>query len=52
MIGWGRSGKVAEYFKNVLSLSNAKENQWTEIEGIGKTIASRVVNAIKTDDEG
>ena len=45
-IGWGRSGPVADKFRTVLDLATASTKDWLEIEGIGKTLATRAVAAI------
>jgi len=45
-IGWERSGTVARHFGSVIDLATATETEWAEIEGIGKTMAKRIVNAI------
>lgn len=52
MIGWERSGAVAEKFKTVRDLANSQPQDWTSIEGIGKVIANRVVNAINGKERG
>ena len=44
-IGWGRGKKVAEHFQSIQDMTNAPETEWSEIEGIGKTIAHNVFEA-------
>lgn len=45
-IGWDRSIAVANRFKSVREMVNANEQTWREIDGIGKTIAKRIVNEL------
>lgn len=46
-IGWVRSEAVAHRFKSIEHMINADEAEWEEIEGIGKTIAKNVREAIQ-----
>ncbi len=48
-IGWEKSEKVAKRFRNVVEMVNAEEHEWKEIEGVGNTIAKRVVMAMWGD---
>jgi len=41
-IGWERSLLVEETFDSVRTMVNAPLEQWLEIEGIGKGIATKV----------
>jgi len=45
-IGWEKSKKVVERFASVAEMVNATEKDWTAIDGIGKTIARRAVEAL------
>jgi len=45
-IGWTRSGPVSKHFGSVREMVLADHQQWEEIEGIGKGLAGRVVEAI------
>lgn len=47
LVGWGKSRSVAEFFPSVLAMCLADENIWMKIDGIGKGIASKVVEAIR-----
>jgi ERCC4-type nuclease len=46
-VGWKRSLAVAKRFDSVAELARAREAEWLEIPGIGKTIAKRVVREIQ-----
>jgi ERCC4-type nuclease len=46
-IGWDKSGKVARHFASVVEMVNAPQNEWEQIEGIGKGIAKNVVKAME-----
>lgn len=46
-VGTGRSHAVAKQFGSVYRMANADEADWLEVDGIGKTIAGRVVRAIR-----
>lgn len=50
-IGWERSKKVEEKFRSVRRMCEAEEKEWREVEGIGSTIAKRVVKAIEEEIE-
>jgi len=45
-IGWSRSGPVAAHFATVRGLVIAGTSEWEKIDGIGKGLAQRVVDAI------
>lgn len=47
LIGWGRSLEVEKRFGSVEEMVMAGEEDWMEIEGIGKTTARQVVKAIR-----
>jgi DNA integrity scanning protein DisA with diadenylate cyclase activity len=49
LIGWDRSSDVAMTFPSVLAMVLADEKDWQKIKGIGKTIARKVVAALKGD---
>jgi ERCC4-type nuclease len=46
-IGWEKAKSVALHFPNVDAMLQASEAEWAEVEGIGKTIAKRIVVALK-----
>lgn len=46
-VGWERSGAVSDHFKSVLEMVRASETDWQEIDGIGKTLAKRIVSALE-----
>ncbi len=46
-IGHDKSGKVEEKFGSVRRMINAEEKEWMEIEGVGKTIAKNIKEAIQ-----
>ena len=46
-IGWEKSARVAKHFETVVDMMIADERDWQAIEGIGKTIASRVVRELR-----
>lgn len=50
-IGWSKSRAVAEHFKTVRGMANASEQEWMEIDGIGKGIAGKVVREINGGTE-
>lgn len=46
-IGWERSVEVEQHFPNVRAAVNADERDWQRVPGVGKTIAARVVAAVR-----
>lgn len=46
-IGWSKSRAVEDHFSSVQAMVNATVEQWEQIEGIGKTIAKKVVESLK-----
>lgn len=51
-IGWDKSIAVWQRFRSVRQMINANESEWQSIDGIGKTIAQRVVaeiNAVRKE---
>ena len=46
-IGWGRSLEVEKRFGSVEEMVNAGEEEWTEIEGIGKVTAHQVWESLR-----
>lgn len=48
-IGYEKSGKVAQKFRTVRALAMADEHEWREIDGIGKTLAKRIVQALTSE---
>jgi ERCC4-type nuclease len=47
-IGYKKSAAVVKKFETVLEMVNANENTWAEIDGIGATMAERIVRALRT----
>jgi len=45
-IGIGKSGAVADHFKTVRKMVEADEQEWTEVAGIGKTLAKKINEAL------
>lgn len=45
-LGWERSEAAAKKFKSVREMINANEKTWREVEGVGPTIASRIVKEV------
>ncbi len=48
-VGWVKSTRVVQHFGSVLAMTLADEKEWAEIDGIGKTLAKRIVNALHQD---
>lgn len=46
-IGWKRSLAVEAHFGSIRGMFNAEEKEWREIEGVGKEMARRIVEAIR-----
>jgi len=46
-IGWERSGAVARRFNSVVDMAVAPQSEWEEIDGIGRTMAQRIVRAME-----
>lgn len=46
-IGFQKSEAVDKYFGSILEMTNADEAEWREIEGIGTTLAKRLVAACR-----
>jgi ERCC4-type nuclease len=52
-IGWEKSRAVEEYFGgSVIEMVNSPREKWSEIPGVGKVIAGRVVAALGGDGHG
>lgn len=49
MVGWERSAAVVKKFHSVRKMLLAPEEAWMEIEGIGKGIARKVVEAVEEE---
>ena len=45
-VGWDRSQKVEKHFGSVLAMVLAKPEEWRKVEGIGKTLASKIVKGM------
>ena len=48
-IGWQRSGAVAEYFSTARSMFLSSPEEWTQIDGVGKGIATKIAEALDAD---
>ena len=48
-IGWDRSKDIEEHFGSIKRWVNATEEEWMEIDGIGKKITKAAREAIRTD---
>lgn len=46
LIGWKRSGAVADHFPSIASMVMASELEWRHIDGIGQKIAAGVVREL------
>lgn len=46
-IGWDRSGAVDTRFKTPVEMVSATEQDWEEIDGIGKTTAKKVIKQLQ-----
>ena len=46
-VGWTKSGAVARRFRSVEEMVYAEEKEWAEVEGIGKTLAHRIYEALR-----
>ena len=46
-IGWVKSGAIAERFGSVAAMVAADEKRWEEIDGVGKILAKRIVEAVQ-----
>lgn len=51
MIGYDRSREVEKAFGTVFAMANADEKAWLAVPGIGKTIAAKVIRAIRENLE-
>jgi ERCC4-type nuclease len=45
-VGWVKSGAVASHFGSVYAMVQASEQEWQTIDGIGKTMAGKIVQAL------
>jgi ERCC4-type nuclease len=48
-VGWERSKAVMESFPSTFDMVNATVEQWMEVTGIGKGIAEKIYNAIRSE---
>jgi ERCC4-type nuclease len=46
-VGWERSSAVARHFGSVVDMATAPRREWEEIDGIGPTIAGRIISALE-----
>jgi len=46
-VGWKRSAAVVRKFKTVRQMMEASEKEWMEVDGIGKGIAKKTVEALR-----
>lgn len=47
-IGWKKSEAVEQSFLSVRDLATAEESEWLNIQGIGKTLSTRIVRLLRT----
>jgi len=45
-IGYEKSGKVAAHFGSVAAMVEADEKEWEQVDGVGKTLAKRIVEKL------
>lgn len=50
-IGQIKAGAVAKHFKTVRAWANAEPEEWMKIEGIGKTMAKKIVGEIRGEKQ-
>lgn len=50
-IGVDRSRLVERHFRSVVHMINAEEEEWMEVEGVGKVTAREVVEAVRKGEE-
>jgi ERCC4-type nuclease len=50
-IGVDRSRLVERHFRSVVHMINAEEEEWLEVEGVGKVTAREVVEAVRKGEE-
>jgi ERCC4-type nuclease len=48
-VGWDRSKAIAKHFQTVVEMVNADEKEWMEIEGIGKGMATKIQEALRSN---
>ena len=49
-VGWERSGAVAKHFDSVVAMATAPEVEWRSIQGIGPTLARKIVKSIDGEE--
>jgi len=49
-IGWEKSAAVAKHFKTVHDMVHSKPEDWQQIKGIGKVIATRTVASLRGEN--
>jgi ERCC4-type nuclease len=50
-IGWERSGAVSRHFGSTVEMVTATQSEWEGIDGIGRTMASRIVKALEGEEK-
>jgi len=50
-VGWKRSKEVADHFKSVKDMIEAREKEWLKIPGIGKTLAKSIMEELTSPDK-
>lgn len=50
-VGWGKSAAVEGRFPTVKAMVGAKEEEWKEIDGVGKLMAGRIYRALRGQEE-
>jgi len=48
-IGWTKSAAVAKKFRTVMGMCMASEQDWREVEGVGKTLAHKIVQELENN---
>lgn len=46
-LGWEKSLAVSKRFKSVMEMVMAEKEEWKEIEGVGETMAGRIIKALE-----
>lgn len=51
-VGWTKSANVAGHFKTVYAMVQASEKDWTQIDGIGKSMAKKLWHHLRGSNSG
>ena len=46
-VGWERAKMIGRRYGNIMSLACADVKELTEVEGVGKVLAGRILNALR-----